>query len=632
METPLSISDLINRHDSVRTFFQTKWEEGEENERYKRAENWSESQKKQIIAQNRIPYSISLMNAKANQVIAYQRNNRTEFKLKATIDPNDDIKAELGNIQFKDFEKQNDFQYIEGDVFDSGVTVKYGVVGIYLDKDNDYRDYIKVREIDYRNFVWDTNAVSYSKNDALFMAELEKVYRYQIEAEYGKIKSKALAQGETYEWGRNKDTYYISPDENSSYDIITKFTHYEKVLRTYYCVLFNDYQNFHNLKDSNVVGKFKSKKEAERRLRELQIPYLMEGLELGNSDVIKEVRQQLDKYIFTIDDILEYEETELEDFPYAIYQAYHFKDQFWSLTDLLKSMQKFIDRYISQIDYSFGKDIKNVYELAVNQLADGLNYEKALEIIEESGVLPVKTTGVIKAVRVQGINPQWLQMVQVMQSFLEDLSGGRSFQGLSEGANESGKSVLAKQQQGELIASLFIDNLRRWKRDLGKKLLWWFNKYDTVERLVKVGGGEITPEMAQFLQSQGLYTPSVVNPNEGYAKVNTPMFHLKDAKVELVVTENPLSENRKAQKFAQLATVAQITPQIVATPEFTGLLLETLDIDYSTRQKILTALNTQMQQQQQMAAQQADFEQQKLNVEKAKALISDKGQQVPSSK
>lgn len=625
METPLSVSDLVSRHDAVSPYFQSLWTSGEENEIYKKGENWTEAQKAQIEGQSRVPYAVPLTAAKLNQVLAYQRNSRTEFNLRALADPRDEIKAEIGKIIFKDFEHQNNFEYLESDVFDSGVAVKYGVVGIYVDKDDDYRDVVRVREIDYKNFVWDANATTYEKDDALFMAEIDKVYRYQIREEYGRDAARKVSSNDST-WGRNKSSYFISPNENEDYDIISKFTHYEKVVRQYYCVLFNDYQNLLGLAEQNVVAKFRNKKDAEYRLRELQAEYIVRGLPLGESSVVPETRVMLDKYVFTIDNILEYEETELETFPYSIYQSYQYKDAIWSLTDLLKSMQKFIDRYISQIDYSFGKDIKNVYELAVNQLADGLTYEKALEIIEDSGVVPVKMTGAMQAVRGQGINPQWIQMTQMMQSFLEDLSGGRSFQGLQENAKESGRAIIAKQQQGELIASLFIDNLRRWKRDLGKKLLWWFNRYDTAERVIKVGGGEISQEMMQVLMQEGVAQPSLKEKDSGYIKINShPLTVLKDAKFELVVTDSPLSETRQTQKFAQLALIPQFAPQISMIPEFVALLLENANVPYEERKKILAGMQAQ-------AEAQAQAQQQDLDIKKAQVLVSDKGNQTQMAK
>lgn len=597
IKAPLTVADLLTRHEAVLPYFNELWTSAEENERYKKGEHAPEV-KAAIEAQHRVAYMINMMTTKLNQIIAYQQNNRTEFKIKAIIDPADEIKASIANIVFKDFEHRTNFKFLESDIADSGITVKYGVSKIYLGKNSQLEDVVMVKDIDYKNFVWDSNAVEYSKNDALFMCELEKVYRYQIAQEYGREAAKKHASGEHFEWGREKDAYFISPNlMNEDYDTITKFCHYEKVLRDYWVVIFNDYMN-----NEKIVEKFRSKDKAEYRLRELQIPYLDQNLDLpeGGVEQVREV--ELDKYVFTMDSILEYEETDLKAFPYSLYFSFTFKDKVWCFADLLKPLQQFIDRYFSQIDYGLGKDIKNVYEMAVNQLADGLDYQKAMEIIEDSGVLPVKTTGSIQAVRSQGINPQWTQMITLVQSYLEDIAGGRSFQGLSEGANESGISVEKKAQQGALIASPMLENIKRWKKDLGEKLLWWFNKYETSERIIKVAGADLSPEMLQLLQQTGSYQPSMTEKNTGYVKINSnPLTIFRDAEFELLVSDSPYSETRKRQKFAELAILSQTVPGITTLPEYVQLLLDTQDIDYDTKRKLTEGFAQQAKMQAEMA-------------------------------
>lgn len=621
IKAPLSISELLSRHEAVLPYFNEMWKSAEENERYKQGIH-DPSIKSAIEKQNRVDYVINMMTTKLNQILSYQQNNRTEFKIKAIIDPMDEIKASIGNIVFKDYEHRNNFKYLESDIADSGITIKYGVAKIYLGKDSQMNNVVMTKDLDYKNFVWDSNATTYSKNDALFMCEIEKVYRYQIREEYGEESAKKVSSGEHFEWGRDKDAYFISPNNmNEDYDIVSKFTHYEKVLRDYWVLIFNDYLN-----KTQIVERFTDKTKAEYRNRELLLPYLDQNLDLPESSIEKTIEEELDKYVFTMDSILEYEETELIKFPYSLYFSFTFKDKVWCFADLLKPLQQFVDRYFSQIDYALGKDIKNVYELAVNQLADGLNYEKALEIIEDSGIVPVKSIGSIKAVRSQGINPQWTQMITLVQSYLEDIAGGRSFQGLSEGANESGVSVEKKAQQGALIAALFLENIKRWKKDLGEKLLWWFNKYDTAERVIKVGGGELNPEMIQLLQQSGGYTPSMSEPNGGYVKINSnPLTIFKDAEFELLVSDSPYSETVKNQKFAKLAILSQTVPNIQTIPEYTRLLLETQDIDYDSRQKLLQGLENQMKAQAEMAqaeiAQKQQEKQSKTQIEQGKLKL-----------
>ncbi|RMG43488.1 MAG: hypothetical protein D6732_00060, partial [Methanobacteriota archaeon] len=439
--------------------------------------------------------------------------------------------------------------------------------------------------------------------------------------EYGKEAAEVSASDDL-RWGREANAYYGVMDENRDLDLITVFTHYQKVIRTYYVVLFNDYMNLHGLKDKKVVFETRNKDEAEQKLRELKIPYLRNGYPIGANEIQKVRKKKIDKYVFTLERILEHEETDMEDFPISLFFGYSYMDKFWTLTDILKSAQRFVDRYISQIDYSFGKDIKNAYELVVPKLAEGLNFEQALKVLEDDGILPVKAEGAIKNVRTNGVNPQWMQMVSVMQSYIEDLAGGRSFQGLSEGANESGRAVLAKQKMGELGASLLIDNFIRAKYDLGRKLLWFFKQYDTSERIVKIGGSALTPEELQMLRVQGV----VMEGTRPYVRINPgDTTHLANAKLELRVTVDELSETEREKKLMKLIAFAQLNPQIAQLPEFNELLMKYSDINYNDRMRLLEGYRNMLRAQAQAAQNQQNAELEKqafdMNKERAKILL-----------
>ena len=614
----LSARDITSLYDQSFDYFNKHWSQGQENERYRSVNHFTDAEKAQIESQDRVAYSIGLIANKVDQHLQHQRKNRTEWKLEAVNDANDEIKAEVGNIQFRDLEFRNNMIYTESDVYDSGVAVRYGVAGIYLDYDKDLNPVPSVREIDYRNFMWDANSIKYDKSDCMWMVEFDKVTRLQIKEEYGARKAKDLRQDE-YRYGRPKDYFYVVRDKDgqNDNDIITKFTHYQKVLRENYLVLFNDYMNLHGLKGQVVVDKFKNKKDAERKLRELKLPYLLQNYPLQKNDVVLERKMGYDKYVLTYDKILEHEETDLEDFPYSVYHSYYYKGNFWTLTDVLKSAQQWIDRYIQQIDYSLGSDIKQAYEIVASQLADGFTVEEAIKNLQSDGYILTKAPGAVKQLRGTGVNPQWIQMVQVMQSYLEDLAGGRSFQGLQDAADESGKAIALKQKQGEGISSLFIDNLRRWKRDLGTKLLWWFRKYDTAERVIKIGGSQMGEKMLGMLQQMGVYTPSQTSRGTGYLKVNTPLTHLKDAEFELKVIESQLSESAREKKLGQLALLAQMNPELPQLPKFQEMFMGASGVDYTDKIELIEEYKKMKQAQAEMMAKQAEDEAQSKAVEDA---------------
>lgn len=584
----LTAREITQLYDQSFNYFKNHWDAGEENERYRSVEHFTEAEKAQIESQDRVAYSIGLISNKVDQHLQHQRKNRTEWKLEALQDKNDEIKAEVGNIQFRDLEKRSNMIYTESDIYDSGVAVRYGVAKIVLGHDKNLNEIPFVEEVDYRNFMWDANSTEYNKSDAMWEAEFTKMTRLQIKEEFGARKAKDLRQDE-YRYGRPKDYFYVVRDAegNNDNDIITVFTHYQKTLRTNYLVLFNDYMNVNGLQGNVVALKTKNKKEADRKLRELKLPYIINNYPLQKNEVVTERKLHLDKYILTYDKILEYEETDMIDFPYSVYHSYFYKGNFWTLTDVLKSAQRWIDRYIQQIDYSLGTDIKQAYEIVATQLADGFTAEEAIKNLQSDGYILTKAPGAVKQLRGTGVNPQWMQMVGVMQSFLEDLAGGRSFQGLADNKEESGKAIQLKQKQGEGISSLFIDNLRRWKRDLGTKLLWWFRKYDTAERIIKIGGSQMDENMLKMLEQMGIYIPSQTSRGAGYLAVNTPITHLADAEFELKVMEAELSETAREKKLGQLALLASMNQELPMLPKFQEMFMSASGMDYTDKQELI---------------------------------------------
>ena len=593
IKTPLTVDDLESFHDQGINFFQTKWNQGAENERFQKGNHWDADKEAKIRSQDRQPYSMAAMATKLNIIKSTQKQARTQFRVEPKVDPNDETKAIFATLALRDAEKLSKFKYLESEVFDSGLAIKYGAGEAYVDYSK-LEPSIKFRKIDYRNVVWDVNATAYDPwDDGIFVAKIDRVYRYQLRNEYGEV-ADTLSEGEG-DFGRAKNSYYIShnPNGKMDFDVIAKFTHYQKVIRTYYHVIFPDSKGLLGLR-SQVVNKYADKQEAEKKLRELNIPYLINGLEFEGTIEDKD-EECVDKYIFADSKILEYEKTDYPTCPIKIFKCFHFEDDFWSFMDMLKSPQMFMDRLFSQIDYTFGTDIKNIYQLNVNALAEGETPESAMAKAQRTGGV-IKTNSnelAIQSVPSKGINPQWMQVATIMQQFIEDFAGGRSFQGLSEGSGESGKAINLKKQQGSLITSLMLDNLTRWKQSLGEVALFLIQEYDTFERQLKVQGAELTPEMIQQLGQY--YTPSQTSEG-GYVSMNQGLPFLKDAELELVVTESALTETERDIKYYGLVEAASRLPYLQQSPTFIMKLLEyNKEISPQDRKLIIQEIQGRMQ-------------------------------------
>ncbi len=622
IKSPLTVQDLCQMHIQNFGYFDNLWRRGEENERYISADHHTDEEKRDYTNDGRYPFSVALTAQKINTIMASEKENRTSFKVEAISDPNDEIKAEIVGLRLKNIEARSGLKYIESDVTLSGVGVIYGVTAIRKEL-NDAGDVnLTLEEVDYKDFIWDANAKKYEKQDAVFMAEKTKAYRYQIESDYPDIEFNNPGLGDWWN-GRSFVEYFISTNLKMEYDLITKFTHYQKVLRTYHCVFFN----------GEKVAEERNKKDADEILKMLKMPYLLQGLPEPPAFVEKVKKTKMDKYVFTLTDILEYEETDLDFFPYSIYQAFQFKDKIWSMTDVLKSNQIFLDRLVAQMDYAFGRDIKDGFEVVVPKLADGITAEEAVRRAKAGEGVPVQMAGSIKWIDKNSLDPNWITVYSIMMDLGNDLGGGRSFAGLQDSAGESGVAIRQKMMQGEKIASLFIDNKFRSKRDLGTKLVKMVGLYDTAPYIMKVLGGSLSEEMIQVLQQQKLYIPSQFNEGVGYLKMNqqnnplTKMEWLNNAEFELTVTEETLSESRRQQKYLMYLEAEKSDQSLLMSPTWRRMKYEVMDIPFSDRQKLLQEFEMLQQQQQQEAQEQKQIDAENRQNENTKFVISEVGKQ-----
>jgi len=638
IKTPIDIQTLIQIHDGAIDYFTKLWKRGIENERYYSADPFTDEQKREYALQDRIPFSISSIPQKLNSIISIERNSRVSLKAKVIIDPDDisddpqqqqqlfqkEVKANLATLRLKMIESLNSAEYKYSDIFASGVAMIYGAAKIYTDTNRNGEDTIKLKDIDYQNLLWDVNSVEYEHNDAQWMAEKRYMYRIDVERLYGKQAAQNLSIGDAaMRWGRKKHQYYVNYNKNgnSDLDLLTVLEHYHKELRIYHAVLFG----------GTIVSMERKKEDAEKTLRMLQIPYFKSGQDLPPADIIEVPRLMLDKYMFTYTDVLEYEETDMELFPYSIYQAFQFKSKIWTMTDILKSMQQLANRLLAQIDYAFGVDIKNVYEIVLPALeGTGLTPEEAIRMVKEEGYIPVMQPGALVPVKSQGMNPQWAQIMNTMLTMIDEIGGGKAFSGTMSASHTSAKAVNALVMQGQLLTSAFIDNRNRFLQDLGNKTMWFMKKYDNSPYVMKVEGGALTPEMLQLLQQDQMYSQSQENPQSGYLKVNqNGKNYLDDSNFELEIIEESVSDSKREIEFSEMSQMEQADQDLLLSPTWRKKKIEKIrSITYEDRERVIQEIEQAKQQQQQQAQAQQQFAQQQMqdksNMDKAKILLNDK--------
>ena len=627
---PLKASDLRNMIDTHSSFFNEMIKDAVENELYLKGQNLTKEQKQIYANKGRGHFPVALTADKISRVIKSQQDAKRSAKAEP-LSEGSEIKAELYTQKFKKVEKDSEFEFVSSEIFTSGVGVKYGAAEIIIDYDHKKNPIVKIIKRDYQDVRWDGNAQEYDKSDGNFMGYQKKVARMDIRLDYGnKVADRISINSGT--WGRNVQQNWGLQDKSgrNDFDIILIYCVWVKTMRDTWHVVFNgeDYVEY-------------SKSDAESKELLLKLPYIMQDLEIPPSEIVKHSDWAYDYYETTFNEILYYEQTNLPFFPLEIYQAFHFEGEIWCLTDLLKPNNKLLDKMLTQIDYALGTDVKNGWELVVSWLEQGITVEKAIQMVKNGEPLPVIRPGAITPIKQKGFNPQWMEVLTLVKTFEDQLSGGDLYSGVREGkSRESEKAVLAKLSKQEAIAGIFVNNLSRWHRSLFKKVAWFIEKYDTYESQQKITQTKISPMIKDTLLNNGVFTPSKINEGQGYLKYNVPgndFTSLANPDIDIYVTDESLSNQEKVNIYENMLMAEKSFPDLLLSQTWNEKKMELIEtISYEDRakvwQEIQEAKQAQMQQAQMQQQKAEEFEQQKINVEKAKALISDRGQVIPSIK
>ncbi len=179
-DTKYSASDLVTIHTSHIKYFDELWTRGRENELYRTGSNLSDKQKDDYTRQDRIPFPNAITCDKLNRIIESQQKSRTSVKAEATK-PDSEVKAELLNVRFKQIEKDSNFAHIGSRIFESGVAFMYGVGEIVAEYDRNGNRVIKIKDVNYKNCIWDSNAVS---ADALFLVDEADILTFSLPTGY----------------------------------------------------------------------------------------------------------------------------------------------------------------------------------------------------------------------------------------------------------------------------------------------------------------------------------------------------------------------------------------------------------------------------------------------------------------
>ncbi len=591
-----SISELKDLHEQAYTKFQSYYNKGLENARFKKGQHWSASEITEHKNDGRLAYSIPLLATKFNRILSEQRNNRFIWKPKARH-YEDELKAEVGGLILRYIDDINNFKYTESEIFEDGMGKQYGVVGATIDTLKNPLGDIKLEKVPFNEVCWDINAKKYDLSDADWFQRFGWFTKEYLKTLYPESKDTIDSLSQDFDTNREQ-WYRINKDK----DEIKVIWHYQKATKTIYYV--------DNGKD---LVRFLTEKEAKKYAKSLNLP---------EQQITSNKNYYIDVTCFSNTNQIKQWDLNLFSPPFRVYFAFFDDGEFWSLIDLAKDPQRYYDRTVSSIDRATTRNIKpNNYELVKDKLhpdeiKDRTTLEKRLskggtmvDVLEKGTIAPIGAN----------VNIQTdVILLNNLQGLIEDLLGGRTFQGLESKNDMTATESTLLVQAGRIANLMYLDNLKRWKKSVGE-LCWELmgQVYNTQRTIRILGDSYLSEEIKQRLIQEGVFLQSSWYSDQAYLRLPQDV-NFGEIQVDIIIDEISGSMNARQEILQQLLTFNQVLIQNGNPPLPMDIIIPYLQIDSTIKQKLLQYYQNLMQQQQLKSQMEQALNQSKIEVGNAK--------------
>lgn len=123
--------------------------------------------------------------------------------------------------------------------------------------------------------------------------------------------------------------------------------------------------------------------------------------------------------------------------------------------------------------------------------------------------------------------------------------------------DQSGKAVLALQQQGEIGNSNYSDNAKRYQRSLGRLLIEMIPKYYDAPRVLRILGRDDQPKRVMIHANKDNQLPDVMP--DGVEKI----YNLGVGRYDVTVSTGPSFINKQQEQLATLMDLVKADPQVM---------------------------------------------------------------------
>lgn len=561
-----------------------------------------------LLEQGRKNIIFNEIQPKVNHLIGSQTQLRMDTIVKGR-ERNDDGKAKILTEVIRYVEQINDIDQTETKVFSETAVGAYSCSQVRWERETTGYGFPIVEKVPMNEMRWDGQAKRDDYSDARWMARVIEVMRIKakdVYPEWSDIIDQvgAAIDGRTtsnYRFNNIKSVtqeliqdYDVTSDDDFDRELIPVVEHYEAIVKPEYHILNGI---------TGQVYKFDSGKEARDFKTGLEDEYSQQGEVLVTADgdelIAMDVyrKKRIVQTIIIGDVVVSSEEIGLPDFPYVFCTGYFDEGYSIGFVDNLIGPQVFYNDTLSMLDYIIGTSSKGALTVMPQLLHKDTTMEQLeIEMSKARPLIKVNQHGAIQPLSTPNPLPELYNNMTIATQYMVTAVGGMNALGLQQNASESGKAIEMRAQAGGTGRLPLFDSLKKWRKNVSLRLLWWIKNYMTPDQIMRIIGFD-----------------SQTNP---YTNVNDLILNtLDELQFDIVIDEaNKTSTVRQYQftQMQQLFIQSGIAPDV-----YIPILLKYSDLSKSDQEAILAQnqIHKEFMQNQAQAA-----EKQKMQTEAEKEL------------
>lgn len=641
VDTKALISEIKSWNEQQKGQFSVEVAQGKRNIEICFDKPWSDEDLTRFRAADRVDLNMPGIFPKVLSLLGFEKNNRQQFEAEP-VGEEDELTAQLFNLTFRHIENNNDpkkYEYTKTDVFVDGIIPFFGCSEIYIEKNSSGDSEIKLRHLPYNEVLFDRNFTEYEMEGCSRVQHFYDTYLEDLIAEDPERKEE-LEEIKSDGPANDNSPLIQKTSDYSEVEGMNKGKRPVRVIRDWKKIITWVYE-LHCINEDKVYEFFK-KAEAEAQKQTLieekkaALGGLIQQLEMSNISIdptgfitnqqyfedesamieqdyiIKAVMKEEWQYTKTAGNkILEGPEIlEVDECPLTFYFALFFQGKIIPVISIVRDLQQYWSKLFAQMDYMIGTDTKNTKYIYANKIdTEFQTVEDAIKSVAEGDTVIVMQGepgqgSPIGVVQRTGIHSEYWQLFEILMKLMEDSFGGRNFQGAQETAGQSGKAIQRLQMAAAVMTLNYMDNLRRYDEQVGKKLVKFVKKYYTHKYSVKVWGEEMSNKILKAMEANGLYKESLYQEGYGWAVVNDPenpnrdkIRPLSDASINITINKVSARQDELDIEYEKLIGLKS---QGYAVP--VKAILKTLKLSATTKQEIIEENDKQQKMQEAMAA------------------------------